>query len=139
MSTKTLTPKTRCVVPEEQHLRLTYDIHTNAKTPAFTHARAHTKSKFKKKKKWEWRGVEGRRGGGTQSTTPLTLYSQGSGYKREPVLMSPWETRKDQRTSLINPSHVFKLHLQQRPNLSFRQRPNSPFLPPSGAKSERQT
>lgn len=58
MSTKTLTPKTRCVVLEEQHLRLTYDIHTNAKTPAFTHARTHTKSKFKKKKKWEWRGVE---------------------------------------------------------------------------------
>lgn len=103
MSTKTLTPKTRCVVLEEQHLRLTYDIHSNAKTPAFTHARTHTKSKFKKKKKWEWRGVEGRRGGGTQSTTPLNtlltrVWLQELSFEfhtgRESVLMSPWETRK---------------------------------------------
>lgn len=63
MSTKTLSPKARCVVLEEQHLRLAYDIHTNAKTPAF-HMHVHIQKVNLKRKRSgsgeEWR--EGRRG-----------------------------------------------------------------------------
>lgn len=103
------------------------------------------KGNFKKEKEER---VEWREGEKTQST----LHPQHFTHKALAaiILWVPhWERAKHWcshgrlgrmgRMSLINPPHLLKLQIQQRPSSSFHQSLNSPILPSSWAKAERQT